>query len=252
MHQHRKMPAFDAQCVRVEDQDALNQVLQFAYIAWPVVLLEHVQSIFSHVNARASILAAEFAQELAGKQWNVLFAVAQGRNIKRNDIQAIEKVFPEVSFCDLVFKIFVCRGNDANIHVHGMCRSHGSEALFVERTQHFGLRLQAHVTDFVQKERASICALKCAALFRRAARDGAVSVTKKLAFDIVLGDGGAVQLYKDAFTAQAFRVNGAGNQFFAASGLAIDEDASIGGGHQLDLLPQGLGGDAFACDGGMQ
>ena len=52
--------------------------------------------------------------------------------------------------------------------------------------------------------------------------------------------------------ALAFGVHGAADEFFAGAGLAIDQDAAVGGGHQLDLLAEGLHGDGFAGDAGAE
>ena len=43
-------------------------------------------------------------------------------------------------------------------------------------------------------------------------------------------------------------MDGAGDELFAGAGFAVDEHAAIGRGHELDLLAQGAGLDAFAGD----
>ncbi len=78
-----------------------------------------------------------------------------------------------------------------------------------------------------------------------------MAVAEELGFDVVLGDGGAVELDEGAVFAQGFGVHGAADEFFAGAGLAEDEDAAVGGGHELDLLAEGLHGDAVAGDGGL-
>ena len=82
-----------------------------------------------------------------------------------------------------------------------------------------------------------------------AAGAGAVAVAEELGLDEVFGDGGAVELDEDAVAAEGFGVDGAGDELFAGAGFAEDEDAAVGGGHELDLLAQGLDGDGFAGDG---
>ncbi len=134
----------------------------------------------------------------------------------------------------------------------GLGCADGDEALLVEGAENFGLGLEAHVAYFVQEEGAVISSLEGPAFFRRASGDGAVAVAEELAFDEIFGNGSAVQLDEDAVMARAFGVDGAGDEFFAGTGFSIDEDATIGGGHELDLLAYGLGGDAFAGDGGFE
>ena len=43
-------------------------------------------------------------------------------------------------------------------------------------------------------------------------------------------------------------VNGLRDQFLARPGLAENQDAAVGGGHELDLLPQRLHRNAIADD----
>src|SRR5262249_11440335 len=64
--------------------------------------------------------------------------------------------------------------------------------LFLQRTQDLGLRLDAHVADFVEEERAARGRLELAAPIRDRAGERALDVTEELGFDQLLGDGGAV------------------------------------------------------------
>ncbi len=83
-------------------------------------------------------------------------------------------------------------------------------------------------------------------------RHGSVAVAEEFGFDVVFGDGGAVEFDEDAILAQGFGVHGAADEFFAGAGFAVDEDAAVGGGHELDLLAEGLHGDGVAGDGGAE
>ena len=78
----------------------------------------------------------------------------------------------------------------------------------------------------------------------------AVAIAEELGLDVRFGDGGAVELDKDAIAAQAFGVNGAGDELLAGARLAIDEHAAVGGRHQLDLLAQRLQRHAFTSEHG--
>ncbi len=79
-----------------------------------------------------------------------------------------------------------------------------------------------------------------------------MAVAEELGLDVVLGDGGAVEFDEDAVFAEGFGVHGAADEFFAGAGFAVDEDAAVGGGHELDLLAEGLHGDALAGDAGLR
>ena len=73
----------------------------------------------------------------------------------------------------------------------------------------------------------------------------AVAIAEEFRFDVGFGDGGAVEFDEDAFAAIPFCVDGAGDEFLAGAGLAIDEDAAIGGSHEANLLAQGFERERF-------
>ena len=126
----------------------------------------------------------------------------------------------------------------------------GREHLVVEGAEHLGLGLEAHVADFVEEERSAVGAFEGAALLGWAAGLRAVTIAEEFGFDVVFGNGGAVELDEDAIAAQAFRVDGARDELLAGAGFAIDEDAAVGGRHEPDLLAQRLDRHAFAGEHG--
>src|SRR5258707_11130010 len=93
---------------------------------------------------------------------DVFFAFAQGWYEKRNHIEPVEKIFAKVAARYFFFQVFIGRGDHANVDGDGLIAAHWREALLLERAQHFRLRLQAHVADFVEEERASVRPLEFA------------------------------------------------------------------------------------------
>jgi hypothetical protein len=246
------MLGLDAAGFGVEDEDALDDVLELADVAGPVILPELGESGVGNFDAGAAVLLAELEEELAGEDGDVFFAVAERRDEERDDVEAIEEVFAEVAAGDLFFKVLVGGGDDTGVYVDGRGGADGVEALFVEGAEDFGLRFEAHVADFVEEEGSAVGALEGAAFFCGlvgTAGSGAVAVAEELGFDEVFRDGGAVELDEDAVAAEGFGVHGAGDEFFAGAGLAEDEDPTVGGGHELDLLAEGFHGHGLAGDG---
>ena len=114
----------------------------------------------------------------------------------------------------------------------GLVAAHRREALLVERAQNFGLRLQAHVADFIQEQRAAVGLLELAFLVGGGAGKRAFAMAEQLALDQVFRNGGAVHLDEHLVLAQAVRVDGVGHQFFAGARFAIDQHAAVGGRHE--------------------
>jgi len=246
--------AFDALGFGVEDEDALDEVAELADVARPVVLAKRGEGVVGEVDVLAAVLLAELDEELFYERGDVFLAVAEGRDEEGDDVEAVEEVFAEVAVGDLFFEVLVGGGDDADVDVDGVGGADGKEALFVEGTEDLGLGFEAHVADLIEEEGAAVGALEGASFFGRsrgAGGAGSVAVAEELGVDVVLGDGGAVELDEGAVGAEGFGVHGAADEFLAGSTFAEDKDAAVGGGHELDLLAEGFDGDAGASDGGL-
>ena len=131
LHEHGEMFGFDALGLGVQDEDALDDVAELADVAGPVVLLERGEGGVGDLDVGAAVLLAELGEELAGEERDVFLAVAQGRDVEGDDVEAVEEVFAEVAAGDLFFEVFVGGGDDAGVDVDGRAGADGVEALFV-------------------------------------------------------------------------------------------------------------------------
>ena len=110
--------------------------------------------------------------------------------------------------------------------------------LLLQHAQHLGLRLQAHVADFVEEDRAAVGDLELAPPVVDRAGEGAAHVAEQLAFDQLLGNGRAVHLDERRRLAAAQRVDRAGDQLLARPVLAVDQHAAVGRRRHRHLLAQ--------------
>src|SRR5438046_7884522 len=81
---------------------------QFANIARPVVGEKRIHGVRSEFEERLTVFLAEVAKETADQDWNVFFSFAQRRHGDAHDVQAKEKIIPELSFAHESFEILVC------------------------------------------------------------------------------------------------------------------------------------------------
>ena len=166
-------------------------------------------------------------------------------------VEAVEQVFAKVSAFNLLVEILVGGGDDTNVHLDRFGGADGLEALFVERTQHFCLSLKAHVGDFVEKQGAAVGLLELADFVHVGSREAAFAMAEQFVLDQVLGNGRAVYFDEWLGGALASGVDGSCDQFFPGAAFAVNQDASVGGGHESELLAEGLHRDAFADDAGL-
>ena len=108
----------------------------------------------------------------------------------------------------------------------GLFQTDRCEAPFVERAQHLRLRLQAHVADFVEEERAAVGLLELSVFVGGCAREGSAPMSKQFALDHVFGNGRAIHFHEHCVFAQTLSVNGACDEFLAGAAFAEDENAA--------------------------
>ena len=137
--------------LRVQNDDTLDQVAQLAYVARPVVLLQHLIGRRRQLLGLAAVRHGELAQKVIRQQRDILNTVTQGRHMKRDHIEPVEQILAEITAFNFVLQHLVGRGDHAHVHLRPFGRAHGLEALFFERAQHLGLRAKAHVAHFVQE-----------------------------------------------------------------------------------------------------
>ena len=155
--------------------------------------------------------------------------LAQWRHKEGNHVQAIKKVFPEVSFLNLLFEILV--GSADNSYVHGQIRpgANRGKALFLDHAQHFRLSAQAHIANLVQEERASICQFEPPDLVFMRARESSLDVAKQLALQESGRQGGAMNFDESLVAPRAVGMQGAGEKFFAGATFTANQNGGLGG-----------------------
>src|SRR5712691_9641370 len=193
-----------------------------------------------------SVGRAEFAQKISCQRGDVLPTVAQGRHVKRNHVQAIEKILAKGAAGDFLFEMLVCCGDDAHVDAQGSVGAHALKALFLEDAQYLRLRAKAHVADFIEEERPAIGLLKFTDLVFRRAGKAALNVPEELGLDQFLRNRRAIDFYERAFAAKARRVQRARNLLFACTALTVDQHAAVGRRRDGNLLAQRFHGNALA------
>ena len=230
------------------DDQPLDHVPELAHVARPVVGQEIAERLAGERLGALAVLGAELRDELAHVRGNVVLAGSQRRDLDRDDVQPIVEVLAELPLADQRRQIAIGRGDHPHVHAECVLAADALERLLLERAQDLRLRLEAHIADLVQEERAAVGELELAAAPRQRPRERALLVAEQLGLDQLLGDGGAVDLYEGALAARGLHVDGARHQLLAAAVLAVDQHAPGGGRGGRDLLAQRPDRRALADD----
>ena len=216
----------DNASLRRQCDHTLHEIFQlpvrFPAIHSAYLILEAPRAKVSSIQSRVS--REIVLEKMLDQKWNILTAVAQSRQMDGNDIQSVREVLPERSFLHHEPKIGAgCRNNP---HVD-FDRSIAAESIklpFLNDAQQLDLQGSRHVADLIEEDRAAVGLFKFADPGLDGTRKGAFDVTKQLRFEQVFRNRSAVYADKLLMFSLAVEMNGPGNQLFAGTGLALDQN----------------------------
>ncbi len=172
----------------------------------------------------------------------------QGRDMNREDIEAVIKILAEFSGPHVFFQVATGCGDDPDIDRERFVAPDPFESAFLKDAEEADLDRKGDVADFVKKERAAIGQFKPAFALLGGARKRPFFMTKEFAFNQIFGQGGAVDGDARLPTPGTGEVDGPGYQLFARAGFAADENRGGTVGDLGDLVIDGLHAGAIADD----
>src|SRR5207245_3627017 len=113
---HAERQAIEADVVLGEDEGAVDQVLQLAHVAGPIVAAQPVQRGARELLA-GIVLLVEQREEVLGEQVYVLPPVAQRGQRDREHVEPVEQVLTELALGDRFLRLAV--GGRDHAHVRG-------------------------------------------------------------------------------------------------------------------------------------
>src|SRR5581483_8260164 len=98
----------------------------------------------------------EALRERAHELIDVFLAIAKRRKADRVLVQAREEIAPKLLLLHVLMEIAVRRADDADVDLLGRRRAEREDLFRLEHAKELGLRLERHVADLVEKERAPV------------------------------------------------------------------------------------------------
>src|SRR5512146_1234241 len=87
-----------------QDGPPLDDVPQFSEVSWPGVTLQRLHGHIRETDEAPVVSPAVENEQLHRERFKVLWTVAQWRNLDLDDVQAVEKIFPEPSVLYLLLQ----------------------------------------------------------------------------------------------------------------------------------------------------
>ncbi len=240
---------------RGHDREPTGGVLQLADIAGPVQALELLGGAGAEDLGLATQLLGRLGEEVGHQDGYVLAALPQRRQVDTDDVEAVEQVLAEAPLADQFLQVLVGGGDDAHIDLGGGDPADPVEGPVGQDPQQPGLKLGGHVADLVEEQGAAVGLLEASLASRLGPGEGPALVAEQLGLQQVAGDGGHIQRNEGLVRPRAVSVQGAGDQFLAGAGLAVDQHRDVGAGQApygpVDLLHgRGLTDDVGSDGGG--
>lgn len=179
---------------------------------------------------------------MAGEELQVGVAFDEAGCFQLDHGEAVEQILAEGLFGDHGAEVVVGGGDDAHVDFAGLQGAQPLDLLILEGAEELGLGGDGHVADFVEEEGAVVRVFKEANLVLKGAGEGALDVAEEFAFKEGFDDGGTVEGNEWSGGGGAKLVEGFGDQLFAGSGGAGDEQGAVVRGDALNLgieLPHG-------------
>jgi hypothetical protein len=171
-----------------EDGGALHHILQFTHIAGPVVRDRSRHAAFGEPPAFEAMFLGEAFKKVVRQDFDIPGAVAQGRHLDREDIEAIVKILAELALLDRLQQVAVRGGQNAHIHLDRFVAADALEFPLLKNAEELGLEGQRNLADLVEEDRAAIGQSKRPSRWSVAPVKEPLSWPKKFALDQRLGD----------------------------------------------------------------
>jgi hypothetical protein len=237
-----------------EQGDALDDVPELPHIARPRVRAEGRLGVAGEGPWRQPVVGARAREEALGEQEDVRLALAQRRQLEREQGEPVVEVLAEATRPHRLGQVLVGGGDDPHVDGLGPGAAEATDDAVLEDLEQLGLEAGREHADLVEEEHAAMGELEEAGLGLAGIGERPALVAEQLGLEQGLGDRGAVDVDEGAAGAGAGAVQGAGEEALAGAGLAAEEDRRRprgGRGARQDLfqlLPEPPDAGAVADD----
>ena len=208
----------------------MHAVLEFAHVAAPGQrAAQRFDTRGVEAARRAAVLAAEAVDESLGQQQRVAFALAQRRQVEREQIQPVEQVLAELTGGAARLQVGVGGGDDAHVAQFDARSADRTVAAILRETQQHRLAARAERVDLVEKQRAALGVADDAAAVALGVGEGAAHMAEQFGLDHRIRNRAAVDGDERFAATRAQVMQGARGELLAGAGLAAQQHGGVDG-----------------------
>lgn len=135
-----------------QNGSALQNVSEFANVAWPVIIHQRLARLARYAGRRPTDRPADFFDEGFGQRDQVVTPLTQRRKVNCKDVEPEVQVLAKMSMLDGLLQIAVGGSDNACISLEHASAAKPLELALLQDAQKLGLRRNAHLGDFIEKE----------------------------------------------------------------------------------------------------
>src|SRR5688572_1876439 len=219
---------------------ALDGVLELAHVAGPAVADQQMVGRRRDRPHAAAVALVELGEEMVAEQRHVFRALAQRRHLQRDRVDAEVEVLAQAAVAQRVLELDVRVADQAEVHPDQPIAADRAVLALLQHTKELRLQVGRHLANLVEEQRPALGHLEEPHLVAGGARERAFAVPEQLALDELGGNGRAVDLDERPAHTVGVVVDGVGNQLFAGTVLALNQDVRVARRHTLDELEEVL------------
>src|SRR5204863_1815954 len=234
--------------VRTQDDRSLDRVLQLPNVARPVVAAQQLDGVALETLNLLSSLRRGAGRKTVGKHRNVLAPVTERGNRDGEDVQAIVQVLTKPASAHFRLEIPTCRGNDADVALHGARAADTLELALLQHAKKLWLKIGTQLGDLVEQERSAIRTFERAERALGRARQPTLFVSEERTLDLPFRKCRAVHPNEGSFATIALRVDRSREQLLAGSRFALQEHGRAARGGRRHAVQQVTNRSSLAND----
>src|SRR5258708_13953819 len=99
-------------------------------------------------------------KEVLDQRGDIFPPLAERRNVDREYVQAVKEIFSKGAASDRTFQVAIGRGHHPHVRANRLASANPLEFTLLQNAQQSNLSFRGQLTDFIQKNRASLRKLK--------------------------------------------------------------------------------------------
>ncbi|MBS1272274.1 MAG: hypothetical protein MAGBODY4_01414 [Candidatus Marinimicrobia bacterium] len=212
----------------IDQQQALNHVLEFPYIPRPVIITEDLPDVLAQLHRSHSHIFAKLFHEIFRQNAYIGAQFPKRRHFDLQHVQPVEQVFPESLVFDQRLQPAIRGSNNPNVHGMYFLSTDLVNLPFLQYPEQFRLCLQRELRDLIQENCAAVSMFKQPFFRPVGAGESPFFVPEQFTFNQICGDAAAVNRHKVFVPSGTVIMQVRCHQFFASAGLAINEHTRVG------------------------